>query len=112
MTAGIPGTGIGGLFYIVAALLAPLRKPWQRNPTSITLLLLAAGVLVGIFATGWLLGFVLGPAAPAPVDAPAGWASHAAVVNVVRWAALFASFMMLGAVLLAVQVLRLVWRKK
>ena len=28
MTAGLPGTGIGGLFYLVSALLMPVRELW------------------------------------------------------------------------------------
>ena len=29
MTAGMPGTGIGGLFYLLSALLMPLRELWR-----------------------------------------------------------------------------------
>ena len=31
MTAGIPGTGIGGIFYLLLALAMPLREAWRRR---------------------------------------------------------------------------------
>lgn len=31
MTAGIPGTGIGGVFYLLLALAMPLREAWGRR---------------------------------------------------------------------------------
>jgi hypothetical protein len=119
MTVGSPGTGIGGLFYVVAALLAPIRSLLLRCRTSRgdrgqigRLFLLGAGVASGIFATGWLLGFALGPVASAAAIAGTKDMSQPEIRNVVRWAALFASLLMLAVVLLAVQVARVVVRKQ
>ena len=118
MTAGVPGTGIGGLFYILAALLAPIRSLLRRrgargNRRGIgRLFVLGLGVVLGIYATGWLLGFVLGPVASYAAVAGARTISRPEVENVLRWAALFASLVMLAAVLFAVQIARLIVRKK
>ncbi len=121
MTVGFPGTGIGGLFYIFAALLGPLRhmllrrRSWRADWRPITrLFLLGMAVVLGIFATGWFLGFVFGPVISAAAAAGTGSSAlrRHEVENVVRWAALLASLVMLGVVLLAVQVARILVRKK
>ncbi len=76
------------------------------------LFLLGLGVVLGIFATGWMLGFLLGPVASAATAAGARGFSRPEIQSVVRWAALFASTLMLAVVLLAVQLARLIVRKK
>ena len=120
MTAGVPGTGIGGLFYLTAALLLPLRGivrrihggrvSWRAIAGKAAL---AAGVFLGIWLTGWLLGMFLAPAART-IEAAAGLrpASVLRNENIVRWAALVGGFAMLGLVLSAVQIARLVNRGK
>ncbi len=119
MTVGFPGTGIGGLFYIVAALLVPIRSLLLRRREALgkrgaiaRLFLLGLGVAFGIYATGWLLGFVLGPVAGSAAVVGTSNISRPEIENVVRWAALLASLFMLAAVLLAVQVARIIVRKK
>ena len=71
MTPGIPGTGIGGLFYMLSAAALPLREAyrrvWKRAAAArwraIALQqLLAAGILGGMWTTGWLLGVLVGTA--------------------------------------------------
>lgn len=68
MTAGLPGTGIGGAFYLIAALLTPAweavrsrRRP--RTPGRWRLafrhVLLAVLVLASIWLAGHLLGLAL-----------------------------------------------------
>jgi hypothetical protein len=120
MTAGVPGTGIGGLFYLAAALLLPLRGVWRRirrRPVSWRMILghtaIAAGILLGILATGWILGLVIVPGAKPIAEAGilAGMKSSQAR-NFVRWAALAAGYFTLAVVLLAVQMARLTSRKK
>ncbi len=115
MNIGIPGTGIGGLFYVVSALAAPLRKPPQKQGSAVLRCwILALGVLAGIFVTGWLLGFLLGPEANSQSMQPATVFSPSHTTNVVRWAALFASVLLLAAVLQAVQIARVIlnWKRK
>lgn len=120
MTAGVPGTGLGGLFYILAALLLPLRgiyrKLRRRRMTwrgTAKLTGLALGVLIGIWVTGWLLGWLLGPLAVA-AESAAGLAitARAKAHNLVRWATLLGGFVTLVFVLLSVQMARIVNRRR
>jgi len=120
VTAGVPGTGLGGLFYILAALLLPLRGAVRSVRRQIVdwdevarLTGLAVGVFLGIWVTGWLLGWLVGPAARI-FEAAAGVnaALRAKSDNILRWAAVAAGFVTLALVLLAVQVARLVGRKR
>ena len=113
MTAGVPGTGVGGLFYLLAAMMLPVRGLWKRSrgePVSWRTVgrqgLLVAGILLGLAATGWLLGFVM---EPRDVGSGVAWASGALPPdrNVVRWIALVTGLLTLALVLLAVQVARL-----
>ncbi len=119
MTAGFPGTGIGGIFYILVALAMPLRDLWLRirrgganRGTSGRLFLLALGVVLGIFATGWLLGLVMSPVQSAASSGITGALSQPKIQNVLRLAALYASLLMLSVILLTVQAARLIVRKK
>jgi hypothetical protein len=119
MTVGFPGTGIGGLFYILVALAMPfrnlwlrLRKPGECRRTSSRLFFLAIGVVAGVFVTGWLLGLMIGPMQSAASSGTIQILSHPKVQNVVRLAALYASLSMLFIILLTVQIARLLVRKK
>jgi hypothetical protein len=120
MTAGVPGTGLGGLFYILAALLLPLRGAIRKlrgqsvDWNEITKLTgLAVGVFLGIWITGWLLGRLLAPTART-LEAAAGVDAALRVKseNILRWAAVVAGFVTLAFVLLAVQVARLLDRRR
>ena len=69
MTAGIPGAGIGGVFYILMSLFAPLRtivrwvhgdRPTKREwHLSMRHASLASTILAAIWLCGWLLGAAL-----------------------------------------------------
>jgi hypothetical protein len=120
MTVGIPGAGIGGLFYILSALAAPLREvvalarrdasasPESRAIDRVRRRLalrqgaIAVGILAALWATGTLLGRLL--AAGTRVAA----AQAAGVQRVLPASALAVTFGSLAVVLLAVQVARLV----
>ena len=111
MIVGLPGTGIGGMFYLLSALALPLREAIGRvrdrghsvgwrvvaRQTAI-----AGGILVGIWVTGLLLGAVLGTVRShmAPGTGP-----HEG--NAVRTAMLVLSFGTLAVVLFGVELLRL-----
>ena len=117
MTAGIPGAGIGGLFYLINALLLPLRGLWRRArgevvPWSALLrqAALAAGIVAGIWLAGWLLGLWLGPALGAAADPTLG-TTAARTARLLGAATLVASCGTLAAVLLSVQLARLVVRR-
>ena len=64
MTAGLPGVGIGGLFYLLLVLLMPLYEFWRmlQGRSSIARWkhvavhwALAGGILGALAATGWAL---------------------------------------------------------
>ena len=113
MTAGLPGTGIGGMFYLLSAVVMPLREALRRargrgrpiaggwrvvaGQTAI-----AGGIIAGMWATGWLLGVSLRAVHPIVMH---GAASHAS--NLLRTAALALSIGTLVAVLGGVELLRL-----
>lgn len=68
MVAGIPGTSISGLFYILLALMMPVKEAyhvWKRQSSvrrwmHIALQMLnAAGILGSIWATGWGLSYLI-----------------------------------------------------
>ena len=117
MTAGLPGVGIGGIFYLASAILMPVRSliavldgrahearwslAWRQAS-------LAAGILGTLWATGWLLGWVITAFVPAgTTTATLAGVSPGQVHNVVKTSALLLSFGTLAGVLLLVQVLRM-----
>ena len=64
MTVGLPGAGIGGLFYLASTLLLPVRslvRRWRGRPDNVTwrgqayLVLLALGIIGSLWLAGWLL---------------------------------------------------------
>lgn len=64
MTAGLPGTGIGGLFYLLSALFMPIRELWRAakgtgKPGDLRIAFRQAGMAVLIIAMGWLTGLAL-----------------------------------------------------
>lgn len=120
-SAGLPGTGIGGLFYLLAALSSPLRFMWRRATPQrgaatwrevMEVAAIALGVIGGIWFAGWLLGVVLAghPGALSGLS-PRTLASGQAA-NVVRVAALVAGIATLALVLGVVELARLVSRRR
>ena len=68
MTVGLPGAGIGGLFYLASTLLLPVRslvRHLRGRPDTMTwrgqayLVLLAIGIIGSLWLAGWLLAFVV-----------------------------------------------------
>ena len=116
MNAGLPGTGIGGVFYLLSALWMPfheLHKTLRRKsrPQRMRLILvqlsIALGIIAGIWLTGWLLGelmmmrgwlaFKLGTAANT-------------LPNVIRVTMVFLTIGLLVVVVSGVHILKLVMR--
>lgn len=121
MTAGIPGAGIGGLFYLIGAVALPVRSAWRRlrhrdggPPLRVVLSQtgIALGILAGIWITGWLLGVILGPGVLPARSAAAPVPGTLTAANAVRLAAFLAGFLTLGAVLLTVQLARFAARRR
>ena len=68
MNAGLPSAGIGGLFYLVSAILLPFRSGWRRlrgEPDKVTARThiesvgISLGMLGGMWLAGWLLALVI-----------------------------------------------------
>lgn len=114
MTAGLPGVGIGGIFYLASALLMPMRSlvavlsgrsDEARWPVAIRQASLAAGILGALWLTGWALGWLLTAFVPEAATVATG-ASAGEVRSVVKVGALVVSLGTLAAVLALVQLVR------
>ena len=111
MTVGLPGVGLGGIFYLASAICMPFRAVLRRTGEArhgrivVRQTLLAAGILVALWATGWALGDLItmtSRAAPAMTrGVPIGVGA-----NAVRVSALLLSLGTLSIVLLSVEVAR------
>ena len=114
MTVGLPGVGIGGIFYLVSALLMPVRelgRSLRREPGARQWGLvgrqmsIALGILAALWVTGWLVGRIL---LHAPVIASAATGTGMTGGNVLRVSALALSLGTLSLVLVTMQVARAV----
>src|SRR2546430_16134258 len=115
----MPGTGIGGMSYLLSALATPLSEAFRRMRRGAAegdaggwrpvagQTALAAGILAGMWATGWLLGVAL-HAAHSVGRLLAGPPPS----NALRTAALLLSFGTLATVLLGVELLRLLLHRR
>jgi len=64
MTAGLPGTGIGGLFYLISALLMPVREAWRAatgrgRPGDLRLAFRQSAMAAVIVAVAWFTSLAL-----------------------------------------------------
>ena len=118
MTVGLPGVGIGGIFYLVSALLMPVRElarvargePGERRWGLVAQqCAIAAGILVALWATGWAMGRMI-VRAPALSSSIAGHGAHGA--NVLRVSALALSLGTLALVLLITQIARYILHRR
>ena len=109
MNVGLPGTGLGGLFYLATALLMPVweliatlrgRSNWGRWKQVGLQAGLALGILGGLWLTAWLLRHVAPAAAETTLRAGLQRASrHLGLTP--TWLTVMA----LGSVLLSVEAL-------
>ncbi|HUH12226.1 MAG TPA: hypothetical protein VMK65_03920 [Longimicrobiales bacterium] len=120
MSIGLPGTGVGGLFYIMGALWMPVQEGWRAvrrrpGPRQWRAALLQGGmalsIVAGIWLAGWLLGLVLLPGI-GEGPGPAAGAAAERTRNVLQAVAVVGTIGILTAVLAAVQLLRLVARRR
>ncbi|HYS94373.1 MAG TPA: hypothetical protein VEL48_13145 [Candidatus Acidoferrales bacterium] len=101
MTAGLPGTGIGGLFYLLAALCLPLRFAWlrargQRDHRHRVFVIRQLAMSMSMLAAVWLTGALWGFWRPLP--------------KVLTVAPIVVTFGTLAAILIAVEIGRLIIR--
>lgn len=67
MTAGLPGTGIGGLFYLISALLMPVREAWRTvtgrgRARDLRVAVRQSAMALAILGVAWLTSFSLAAA--------------------------------------------------
>lgn len=120
MSVGLPGSGVGGVFYLLSALLMPvdgaMRSATTRTRPRFRLigrqLFLAVTILAAIYGTGWALDHVL-EVVRAASQTPAGdnAIAPAAARVMFRDAALLLTFGTLGAVMVSVQILRILFAR-
>lgn len=121
MSVGLPGTGVGGLFYLASALCMPFREALRAaagrsNQRSRRVVLrqtlIALGVLGGIWLVGWLIGLLLSrvPAVAATINAVPAFAGRSS--NILQVTSLLVALATLTSVVGAVEILGLVrrWR--
>src|SRR5688572_23250672 len=122
MNAGLPGAGIGGMFYMVSAILMPFHAAHRtirrrRDPRLAAQppvqwggvfrqFLIAIGIIGALWLTGWGLGTVL-TAQPSAFGEMQSRTTGRTLPNVIKLGALFLSLGTLCVVLLAVQIGRL-----
>ena len=114
MTPGVPGAGIGGLFYLASTMLLPFRSLVRRvrgQPDSLSAretmhsLAIAGGVVAGLWATGWVLALVVPDELLRSVTtSPPGTARARTVLPVATFATAVGTLLM---VLIAVEIARL-----
>jgi hypothetical protein len=121
MTPGIPGAGIGGLFYVLSSIVLSLRHGWRRirrqQPVARShdvalLAALAAGIGCGVWLAGWLVGLLVTPmfTDPSRASTTALFNGHVVVRNAIRVAALIVGVATLAFVMLGVELARL-WQR-
>ena len=115
MTAGLPGVGIGGIFYLASAIMMPVRSLYSvltgraheaRWRVALQQAAIAGTILAALWATGLALGWIVTTVFPHAALLGGAGTTPAHVRNVVRTSALLLSFGTLAAVLLFVQALR------
>jgi len=119
MFAGLPGIGVGTLFYVLIALWMPVREiafvvtgrsSWARWRLIATQLVFAACIVASVAAADRLLVWMLGGNQP-QAPGPARWLNDELGTRLpesILAAPIVASVLLLCGVLLAVQVARLV----
>ncbi len=117
MIAGIPGTGIGGIYYILLALLMPVHEAcltvagcssWRRWGVVSLQVIHALGILGSIYGMGWLLAQGINLLRINLLTGQS--ATYVRLTNVVATTSAYMSVLTLGVVLLVVYTLRLIVR--
>ncbi len=122
MNAGLPGTGIGGVFYLLSALWMPFHELYktfgkknqsQRLRLILSQVSLALGIIAGIWLTGWLLGELLVAKREWLLSKPDGVvATPGALPNVIKVTMVFLTIGLLMVVVGGVHILKLVMRHR
>jgi hypothetical protein len=119
VSVGLPGTGIGGIFYLMSALCMPFREGYRAlagrsdsrsRGVVVRQFFMALGVLGGIWVAGWLIGFVLirVPAVAVALNALPALGAHPSTI--LKTASFFLAFATLATVLGTVEIVGTVRR--
>jgi hypothetical protein len=110
VTAGLPGTGIGGLFYLISALLMPFREAFlalagRGSRARGQVALQQGGLAITILGAIWVTGIVLGL-----LHIGKTLLHHATVagIHVLYVTPIIVAFVTLGGVLFTVEAARIV----
>lgn len=121
MTPGIPGAGIGGLFYVCSSLVLGVRHVWRRMRRQTSggawralapLVLIAVGIAIGVWIAGWLVGLFVSPDLER-LSRPGSSAllgGNVHVHNALRMAAVLVGVGTLAFVMLGVELTR-IWQR-
>lgn len=117
MTAGLPGTGIGGFFYLLSALLMPAhefclmcqgKSNWSRWKIAVKQSVLAFLVIASVWGTGWLLGTIMSILRVKPETI----SSSVQASNVIKVTGIYFSLLTLLGVIVAIQCMGMIPNKK
>ena len=119
MTVGLPGVGLGGIFYLLSAALMPVRelvRAVRRDRPSRWSLVwrqttMVAAIVAALWLTGWLLGLLIASSPSALATSGHVALRSSTAPNVLRVSALVLSLGTLVLVLVTVQVARLFVRR-
>jgi hypothetical protein len=110
VTAGLPGTGIGGLFYLISALLMPFREAFRflvgrGDRARGQMALQQGGLAVTILGAVWVTGIVMGV-----LHIGTKLVHHATVagIHILYITPVIVAFATLSGVLIAVEAARIV----
>jgi len=121
MTPGIPGAGIGGLFYVCSSLVLGVRHCWRRirRQTSrdawrgvAPLVLIAVGIALGVWMAGWLVGLFVSSDLErlSRPGSTALFGGNVQIHNALRLAAVVVGVGTLAFVMLGVELTR-IWQR-
>ena len=116
MSVGLPGSGIGGVFYLLSAMWMPVHSAqrsvrgkhvhWRLMARQTVM---ATLIIAALWGTGAVIDFMLtGATAPESLRAAVGKDAGANLPSIFRAASFAMTFGTLAVVLLTVQVLRFV----
>jgi hypothetical protein len=120
MTVGLPGTGIGGFFYLISALVMPAheliflirgRSSLARWKIVGRQTAIAMGIIAGIWGMGWLIGSCIRAAHSRSLAAMAH-SIASPEMNVIRITALSVSLGVLATIIFAMNLLALMIKIK
>jgi fucose permease len=119
MNAGLPGTGIGGIFYLLSALWMPFHELYKTlknksQPQRMRLIVvqsgMALGIIAGIWLAGWLLGELMMMHAKLAFKPGAAAKAISNVPNAIKVTMVFLTIGLLTMVVTGVHILKLVIR--